>query len=146
MKKILFSLFLSIILLSCKNSKLEKTNIIIFHNDNEIATVNAEIAKTAEQRNYGFMNRKNIPDGTGMIFIFDRDQILSFWMKNTPHPLSIAYIDSTGKIRDIFDMTPYSLSSINSTVSVRYALEVPQGWYEEKGISIGDYISLDFLE
>ena len=30
------------------------------------------------------MERKNIPDGTGMLFIFDRDQILSFWMKNTP--------------------------------------------------------------
>ena len=90
------------------------------------------------------MERKNIPDGTGMIFIFEQDQILSFWMKNTPHPLSIAYIDSKGKIRDIFDMTPYSLSSIKSTVSVRYALEVPQGWFKKNNIQTGDVIKLDF--
>ena len=92
------------------------------------------------------MNRKKIPDGTGMIFIFEQDQILSFWMKNTPHPLSIAYIDSKGRIRNIFDMTPYSLSSVVSTVSVRYALEVPQGWFKNNNIQVGDTISLDFLQ
>ena len=90
------------------------------------------------------MERKNIPDGTGMIFIFEKDQVLSFWMKNTPHPLSIAFIDSHGKIRDIFDMKPFSLESINSTVSTRYALEVPQGWFEKENIKVGDKLSLDF--
>ena len=102
----------------------------------------AEVAKTQAQRSRGFMERKNIPAGTGMIFVFERDQILSFWMKNTPHPLSIAYIDSAGTIRDIFDMTPFSLSSVTSTVSVRYALEVPKGWFEENGIKTGDKVSL----
>ncbi len=87
------------------------------------------------------MERKNIPDGTGMLFIFDRDQILSFWMKNTPHPLSIAYLDSHGKIRNIYDMTPFSLTPIKSTVSVRYALEVPQGWFRENNINVGDIVS-----
>ncbi len=107
--------------------------------------VNAEIADTYETRQHGFMERKSIPDGTGMIFVFDRDQILSFWMKNTPTPLSIAYIDYTGKIRNIFDMTPFSLSSVVSTVSVRYALEVPQGWFERAGVKIGDVVSLSPL-
>ena len=88
------------------------------------------------------MNRKTIPDGTGMIFVFEQDQILSFYMKNTPHPLSIAYIDSHGKIRDIFDMKPFSLASIISTSSVRYALEVPQGWFDKNGIKKGDYVNL----
>ena len=90
------------------------------------------------------MERKKIPDGTGMLFIFESDQILSFWMKNTPHPLSIAYIDSKGVIKNIYDMTPFSLSSITSTVSVRYALEVPQGWFKKNNIQEGDSISLDF--
>ena len=88
------------------------------------------------------MNREKIPDGTGMIFVFNHDQILSFWMKNTPHPLSIAYIDARGVIRDIFDMTPYSLSSVQSTVSVRYALEVPQGWFDKVNVKEGDKITL----
>ncbi|WP_340138428.1 DUF192 domain-containing protein [Treponema zioleckii] len=113
--------------------------------DGKNVLVNAEIADTYETRQHGFMERKSIPDGTGMIFVFDRDQILSFWMKNTPTPLSIAYIDYTGKIRNIFDMTPFSLSSVVSTVSVRYALEVPQGWFERAGVKIGDVVSLSPL-
>ena len=109
--------------------------------DGTTLTVKAEIAEKEEERNHGFMERKNIPDGTGMLFIFDRDQILSFWMKNTPHPLSIAYIDSKGKIRNIYDMTPFSLTPIKSTSSVRYALEVPQGWFDANNINIGDVVS-----
>ena len=127
-------------LLSCKSKKLPVKDIKIIRQDGTEFIVNAEIAEKTEDRNHGFMERKNIPDGTGMLFVFEKDQILSFWMKNTPHPLSIAYIDSKGKIRNIYDMTPYSLSSIVSTVSVRYALEVPQGWYKKNGITEGDSV------
>lgn len=122
--------------------KLPVEKIYICRQDGTKVPVNVEVAKTAEQRNHGFMERKHIPDGTGMIFVFEKDQILSFWMKNTPHPLSIAYIDSNGIIREIYDMTPFSLSSIESTVSVRYALEVPQGWFLKNNITPGDKISL----
>lgn len=127
-------------LLSCKSKKLPVKDIKIIRQDGTEFIVKAEIAEKAEDRNHGYMERKNIPDGTGMLFVFEKDQILSFWMKNTPHPLSIAYIDSKGKIRNIYDMTPYSLSSIISTVSVRYALEVPQGWYKKNGITEGDTV------
>lgn len=128
--------------LSCKSKKLPVKDIKIIRQDGTEFIVKAEIAEKAEDRNHGYMERKNIPDGTGMLFVFEKDQILSFWMKNTPHPLSIAYIDSKGKIRNIYDMTPYSLSSIISTVSVRYALEVPQGWYKKNGITEGDAVIL----
>ena len=127
-------------LLSCKSKKLPVKDIKIIRQDGTEFIVSAEIAEKTEDRNHGFMERKTIPDGTGMLFVFEKDQILSFWMKNTPHPLSIAYIDSKGKIRNIYDMTPYSLSSIISTVSVRYALEVPQGWYKKNGITEGDAV------
>lgn len=124
--------------LSCKTKKLPVQDVKIIRQDGSEFIVKSEIAIKPEDRNHGFMERKNIPDGTGMLFIFERDQTLSFWMKNTPHPLSIAYIDSKGKIRNIFDMNPYSTDSIISTVSVRYALEVPQGWYKKNGITEGD--------
>ena len=141
---ILIALFITLSsLLSCKTKKLPVKDIKIIRQDGTEFIVSAEIAEKAEDRNHGFMERKKIPDGTGMLFVFDRDQILSFWMKNTPHPLSIAYIDSKGKIRNIYDMTPYSLSSIVSTVSVRYALEVPQGWFRENNINVGDMVSWD---
>ena len=135
-------LFACISLASCKSKKLPVKDIKIVRQDGTVFTVKAEIAEKPEDRNHGFMGRKTIPDGTGMLFVFEKDQILSFWMKNTPHPLSIAYIDSKGKIRNIFDMTPYSTASIVSTVSVRYALEVPQGWYKKNGITGGDTVIL----
>ena len=139
---IIFILFFSLIpFASCKTKKLPVKVLTITKADGSTISVKAEIARSEEERNHGFMERKVIPDGTGMLFIFDRDQILSFWMKNTPHPLSIAYLDSKGKIRNIYDMTPFSLTPIVSTVSVRYALEVPQGWFEKAGIKTGDTVS-----
>ena len=140
---IIFSVFLVVSSASCKSKKLPVTDITITCSDGTTHIVKAEVAEKDEDRNHGFMERKKIPDGTGMLFIFDRDQILSFWMKNTPHPLSIAYIDSKGKIRNIYDMTPYSLTPIKSKSSCRYAHEVPQGWFRENNINVGDMVSWD---
>lgn len=138
---VLFLLFI-LSLAACKSSSLEKKDLSITKADGSTVTVKAEIAKTNEDRARGYMERTKIPEGTGMLFVFQTDQVLSFWMKNTPTPLSIAYIDSKGKIRDIFDMEPYCLDSIISTVSVKYALEVPQGWFNKMGIKEGDYLNL----
>lgn len=129
---------------SCRNSNLEKKTLTLCKADGTELSVKAEIAVKPEDRNFGFMERKNIPDGTGMLFIFEYDQILSFWMKNTPTPLSIAFITKDGKIKDIFDMQPFSTASKTSTGYVRYALEVPQGWYKKNGIKTGDVLKIDF--
>lgn len=145
-KAIILTVLLFITLSNTFAKKLPTKTITIKRQDNTTITVKAEMAVKAQDRNHGFMERKKIPEGTGMMFVFEKDQILSFWMKNTPHPLSIAYIDSKGCIKNIFNMTPYSLSSIDSTVSVRYALEVPQGWFKKNKIQEGDYVSLDFVE
>lgn len=128
---------------SCSSAKkLPVQTLTIQKADGSTVLVEAEIADTEETRAHGFMEREKIPDGTGMLFVFKVDQILSFWMKNTPHPLSIAYIDRNGRIRNIYDMTPFSLASIVSTVSCRYALEVPQGWFDKVGVTVGDTIDL----
>lgn len=132
-------------LVSCGTKKLPVKTLSIKTSAGEYVAVEAEIAQKNEERSRGFMERKNIPDGTGMLFVFEKDQILSFWMKNTPTPLSIAFIDHSGKIRDIFDMKPYSLASTISTVSVRYALEVPQGWFSRVGVTTGDVVDLSVL-
>lgn len=125
---------------SCKPQKFPVKTVTIRTASGNDITVAAELAVTDEQRQRGFMERRSIPDGTGMLFVFENDQILRFWMKNTPHPLSIAYIDRDGTIRDIFDMIPFSLASVVSTVSVRYALEVPQGWFAKAGVRTGDVV------
>lgn len=145
-KKTISIIIISLLFSLCFAKKLPVKTITIITQNNKEITVKAEMAIKQEDRNNGFMHRKKIPDGTGMMFVFEKDQILNFWMKNTPHPLSIAYIDSKGRIRDIFDMTPYSLSNITSTVSTRYALEVPQGWFDKNNIKEGDKIQLDFID
>ncbi len=149
MKNICFAAllcFLFFVPASCAQSKLDVKNFTITTVSGKSIQVKAELACTSQEREKGFMNRKNIPDGTGMLFVFENDQILRFWMKNTPSALSIAYIDSRGCIRNIFDMQPFSLEGISSTVSVRYALEVPKGWFSRQGIAAGDSIDVSILK
>ena len=135
---------------SCTNAERPKREpmTILIESKSTKTTIPIEVepAVTAQEQERGFMNRKEIPDGTGMIFVFKRDQKLRFWMKDTPHPLSIAFIDSTGRIREIYDMQPFSLDIIASTYSVRYALEVAQGYFERAGINAGDKLSTESLE
>lgn len=125
-------------------SHLPVKKLTLINSEGNEISVKAEIASTFEERKNGFMFRQTIPDGTGMLFIFEEEQILDFWMKNTPHPLSIAYIDKNGKICDVLDMTPYSLANVTSSTNVLYALEVPQGWYEKVNVKPGDRLKLDF--
>ena len=137
------------ICLSCSaEQKNEKIDIFIEStvNDNTVKhKITVELAITPEQQARGFMERKNIPQGTGMIFLYKEDTQLKFWMKNTPHPLSIAFIDSTGVIREIYDMVPYSLQITASIHSVRYALEVPQGMFTVMGIKTGCTLSKESI-
>jgi hypothetical protein len=109
------------------------------------ALVLAELARTEAERERGLMFRTSLPEGTGMLFIFDRDDRLGFWMKNTKIPLSIAYVASDGTIRQISDMEPQSLATVPSERSVRYALEVPQGWFGRAGVKVGDKLELSGL-
>ena len=133
-----FLFFLS----SCQaTEKFEKREITIDTAGGRVPII-AEIARTDAQREQGLMFRKELNDGNGMLFIFERDQILSFWMKNTFIPLSIAYISHDGRILEIYDMEPESLEPVRSSRSARYALEVPQNWFDRAGIRIGDRLDL----
>lgn len=107
--------------------------------------VNAELAVTDDEKMRGLMFRKRLADGEGMLFIWDTDKVLSFWMKNTIVPLSIAYIDRSGVIAEIHDMKSGQLNPVQSSRSLRYALEVPQGWFLRSGIKTGDTVDLSVL-
>jgi len=145
-------LFLSLIILNaglaaavaaaCASHKLETATFSITRADSTPVEITVEIARTDEEKTQGLMYRKKLPDGQGMIFIYDRDQQMSFWMKNTLIPLSIAFIASDGTIIEIRDMQPLDLSSVRSSRSVRYALETPQGWFDRAGVKPGDVINL----
>jgi len=138
-----FCLLASVSCLNCASGRLESADIEIERGGQQPLIINAELARTVEQRQQGLMYRKNLADGKGMLFIFDRDQVLSFWMKNTRVPLSIAFIASDGRIIEIKDMQPLDLNAVSSSRSVRYALEVPQGWFGRANIKPGDVVVLD---
>ena len=127
-------------LAACSPQKLKTAALVIERTGAEPVEITAEIAKTDQERSQGLMHRKKLPDGEGMLFVFDRDQQLSFWMKNTIIPLSIAFIASDGRITEIKDMQPLDENSVRSGRSVRYALEVPQGWFGRAGIKAGDVV------
>lgn len=106
------------------------------------ASITAELALTADQRERGLMFRKSLADGKGMLFVFNDDQVLTFWMKNTYVPLSIAWIGSDGIVKGLADMDALSLAPVGSDRSVRYALEVPRGWFDRAGVKVGDKVEL----
>lgn len=99
-----------------------------------------EIADTEELRSRGLMNRRHLDENTGMLFVFERETRPSFWMKNTSIPLSIAFISSDGTIRQIEDLQPHSLDTVESARTVRFALEVNRGWFAARNIRPGDRV------
>jgi uncharacterized membrane protein (UPF0127 family) len=110
----------------------------------EEVEVRVEIADTDAERQRGLMGRTALPEDRGMLFVFGGEQVLSFWMKDTHIPLSIAFMDSEGRIVDIQDMKPLDDDPPHyvSAEPARYALEVNQGFFEERGIKVGDRAEL----
>lgn len=87
------------------------------------------------------MYRRWLAPDSGMLFVFGEDAIRSFWMKNTYLPLSIAFITSSGIITDIFEMSPEdTLTRYQSSVPVRFALEMNAGWFHRHGIKPRDTV------
>ena len=106
-------------------------------------TLQVELAMDDDSRRCGLSLRNQLANDHGMLFVFEQDQILSFWMKDTRIPLSIAFLTGQGKILNIHTMQPMNdtLRYYSSDLA-RYALEVNQGWFADHGIQTGDRIQL----
>lgn len=96
--------------------------------------IQAELAATPQHRQTGLMNRTSMPAQHGMVFVFTHDARHCMWMKNTLIPLSVAFADAEGRILNIADMTPRSEESHCAAGQARYALEMNQGWFAERGL------------
>jgi uncharacterized membrane protein (UPF0127 family) len=111
--------------------------IPLYINDKEIWV---EMAKTPAERAKGLMGRQHLGQEEGMFFIFETEDYHAFWMKNTLIPLSIAFIDKSGRIVEIADMKPLSLDSHTPPKPILYALEMKKGWFSTNGIKVGDVV------
>ena len=99
--------------------------------------VQAEVADSFGTRMLGLMKRESLAPNHGMLFLFEADERQCMWMKNTLIPLSVGFIDAQGAIINIADMQPHSEDSHCSARPARYALEMKQGWFREKGLKPG---------
>jgi uncharacterized membrane protein (UPF0127 family) len=106
--------------------------------------VRVEIADDLPEQTRGLMERTALAEDRGMLFVYPDEEVRSFWMKNTLIPLSIAYIDSDGRIVDLQDMKPLDDDPPHyvSAEPARYALEVNRGFFEEHGVKVGDRAEL----
>jgi uncharacterized membrane protein (UPF0127 family) len=116
-------------------AELPEASIVVGHE-----RVTVEVAATPSARRRGLMHRESLPDDRGMLFIFPEEKRLTFWMKDTHIPLSIAFARSDGTIVRIADMEPRSERPVSSRSPARYALEMNRGWFLRHGVLEGDAI------
>ena len=103
-------------------------------------TIRAEVAATDETRQKGLMFRETMAKNAGMLFIFPDVAYHAMWMRNTPLPLAVAYVDASGKIVSIHEMQPLTETSHQASGPARYALEMNSGWFARHQVKAGDTI------
>lgn len=103
-----------------------------------------EVADTPAKREMGLQYRRELGENRGMIFIFPVESRQSFWMKNTPIPLDMIFIDTRLKIVGIVEHAqPFSLESRGVAAPSRYVLEINGGLAKRYGIQAGDTVRLE---
>jgi uncharacterized membrane protein (UPF0127 family) len=139
-------LFVAALLVFARASFAADPHTLEIVSGNGVHVFTVELATTDEQRARGLMFRKELPDGQGMLFDFQREQELSFWMKNTYIPLDMIFIRGDGRILRIAEnTTPLSTANIPSGGPARAVLEVSGGTARKLGIKPGDRVAHPFF-
>ena len=99
--------------------------------------IRAEVASTQAEREHGLMGRTRLTQNAGMLFVFPETDFYAMWMKNTPLPLSVAFIDEQGAIINIAEMVPHSEKLHSAKRPAKFALEMPAGWFDRRAIGPG---------
>ena len=120
-----------------------ETATIDIKSDNNIVSFVVELADTPVKHKKGLMRRESLAPDHGMLFIFDREKRLSFWMRNTPLSLDIIFFDQDGVyVNHHANTQPFSENSLKSTSPAQYALEVNAGLAKAKSIGEGSVLIL----
>jgi len=142
MKKFVFILVISFILSGCA-MKQQISKVCIDQTCFEI-----EIADSNEERNQGLMYREHLDTDKGMLFIYKKEDIYSFWMKNTLIPLDMIWIDENMEIVSIFPNAQpcktKDCESIRPLKKAKYVLEINGGLAAEKGIELHDVVEFEY--
>jgi len=117
--------------------------VVTLHGTQGEVAVRVEIARTREELSRGLMWRTDLDADAGMLFVFGNSAPRTFWMKNTPLPLDILFLDDAGTVVNVAAATtPYSEAPIPSAGPARYVLEVNAGFAAKHGIGAGARVEL----
>lgn len=119
----------------------------VFETPRGEVSVVVEVADTPALRAQGLMWRETLPQGTGMVFVFEKSKVQSFWMKNTLLPLDMIFVDGEpgGPLEVVglvTDTEPLSETPRSVGVPSRYVIEVPNGYSFAHGIATGTKVRL----
>lgn len=123
--------------LAASDSQSDSTLIIATRDAQHRFTI--ELARTPAEMERGLMYRDRLAPDHGMLFLYEDERPVSFWMKNTLIPLDLIFADSSGRIVQIAERAvPLSTALISSDSSVRAVLEVNGGTADRLKIAVGD--------
>lgn len=108
--------------------------------------VRMQLAVYEGEQERGLMDRRDLGPDDGMLFVYQKPQQMRFWMRNTPTPLDIGYFDENGVLLEVYPMQPFDESTVSSrSQSIKFPLEMNQGWYRANGIKPGAKLDLKAL-
>jgi len=102
--------------------------------------IRVEVANTEDGRRVGLMFRDALGENQGMLFVYEAQGRHAMWMKNTLIPLSVAFIDRSGRIINIEEMQPQTEDAHGARADAAFSLETNQGWFKKRGIKAGDRV------
>lgn len=105
-------------------------------------SVTAELANTELSRKIGLMNRKEMPNNSGMLFVFKHSETQCMWMKNTLIDLDVAFADEAGRILNVEQMKAGTGNVHCSKGNAKLALEMNRNWFLEQGVGVGEVLKL----
>ena len=120
-----------------KQAELQKIDIQIGKTQ-----VKAEVANTDDTRRIGLMNRANLGQNEGMLFVFKRSEIQCMWMKNTLIDLDVAFADESGKILNVAQMKAGTSDIHCSKGDAKLALEMNLNWFSKNGVNPGEVMQI----
>ena len=144
--RVLSALFV-LLLLPAAAAAQERVPLTVVAADGTEHAFEVEVADTPEERGRGLMHREELAPDHGMLFIFPRRERIAMWMRNTPLPLDMLFIDQDGRVTQIAERTvPYSEATITSRRRVRYVLELVGGTSERLSIAPGAMVRSPAME
>lgn len=154
--RVAFSLALVLFLLGCPEPEPDASSattragipfridgtLSFVRGEDTLRTIDIEIAETDSARARGLMQRTEIPDDTGMLFIFPQAAEQAFYMMNTPRPLDIQYYAADSTLLNVVEnTTPFSVDNLYSEGAAQFVVEVPAGYTRRLGLVPGDRIT-----